>query len=152
MSVEIVRARVTEPDVTALLNQHFALMRMQSPADSCHVLAADELGRDDICLYALRDAGMLQAVGALRLVSDWGEVKSMHTAQNARGQGVARMLLAALISEARVLGLSRLNLETGSGPEHLAARRLYARAGFASCPPFGSYKNDPLSHFMSLAI
>jgi putative acetyltransferase len=37
-------------------------------------------------------------------------------------------------------------LETGvSQPEAIA---LYRRAGFRDCPPFASYKPDPLSLFM----
>jgi putative acetyltransferase len=76
----------------------------------------------------------------------------MHTRFDARGRGVARQLLHALLAHARALGLSRVNLETGSGPDHAAARALYAGAGFVSCGPFGAYRADPLSHFMTLPL
>ena len=112
-------------------------------------MPADALSDDDISLFALRQQATLLAVGAIRHFEGWGEIKSMHTAQAARGRGAAKALLSHLIAEAQAAGLSRLNLETGSGPEHLAARRLYASAGFEDCPPFGSYKADPLSHFMT---
>lgn len=152
MAFDIARAEVTEPDVAALLDRHFALMRAQTPPESCHVLPKDELAHPDITLCALREEGVLLAVGGIRDFGTWGEVKSMHTAEEARGRGVARALLDALIAAAQAKGLKHLSLETGSGPEHLASRRLYESAGFSDCPPFGSYTHDPLSHFMTRAI
>jgi putative acetyltransferase len=32
------------------------------------------------------------------------------------------------------------------------ARRLYARAGFATCPPFADYTDDPNSVYMTLFL
>lgn len=148
----ITRAQVSDDDVAALLDRHFRLMRSQSPAESCHVLPAEDLTAADVSLFALRDQGHLLAIGALRNFGDWGELKSMHTAKEARGRGAGRAMLTALIQEARELGLKHLNLETGSGQEHLAARRLYENAGFSDCPPFGNYVADPLSVFMTCAL
>lgn len=152
MAFDISQAKVSDPDVAALLDRHFALMRAQSPPESCHVLPKDDLAQPDITLCALREGGALLAVGCIRDFGTWGEVKSMHTAEEARGRGAARALLEALIAWAQAQGMQHLSLETGSGREHLAARRLYASAGFRDCPPFGSYTDDPLSHFMTRAI
>ncbi|WP_299780875.1 GNAT family N-acetyltransferase [uncultured Roseobacter sp.] len=149
---DIARAQVSEGDVATLLDRHFELMRSQSPAESCHVLPSEDLAADDISLFALRDHGQILAIGALRSFGDWGELKSMHTAQEARGRGAGRAMVAALMQEARALGLKHLNLETGSGDEHLAARKLYEKAGFSECPPFGDYVDDPLSVFMTRAL
>lgn len=140
--------RPDTPDVKALLDQHFALMRMQSPPESCHVLPSESLNSDDIRLFALRRDTKIVAVGAIRIDGRMGELKSMHTAAPERGKGLGRVLLQGLISEARALGLTELALETGSGSEHEAARGLYASEGFATCPPFGPYSYDPLSLFM----
>ncbi|MEP0963463.1 MAG: GNAT family N-acetyltransferase [Roseobacter sp.] len=152
MNVNIVRATVGEPDVALLLGKHLDLMRAQSPAESCHALPASGLTGEDIHLFGARDASGLLAIGAIRSFGDWGEVKSMHTAEAARGRGMGRLVLGALIENARARGLSRLNLETGSGPEHAAARQLYSSEGFSECPPFGEYVHDPLSCFMTRAI
>lgn len=148
----IARAQVSDDDVAALLDRHFRLMRSQSPAESCHVLPAEDLATDDVSLFALRDQSQLLAIGALRNFGDWGELKSMHTAKEARGRGAGRAMLTALMQEARMLGFKHLSLETGSGQEHLAARRLYEKAGFSKCPPFGDYVADPLSVFMTRAL
>ena len=47
---------------------------------------------------------------------------------------------------------ARLSLETGAQPSFAAARRLYASEGFAECPPFGDYRPDPNSTFMTLSL
>lgn len=73
----------------------------------------------------------------------------MHTAAEARGQGIARAILNALMDEARRLGLNRLSLETGSAETFAPARALYTGHGFAECAPFGEYRPDPLSIFMT---
>lgn len=149
---EIAPAKATDSDVAALLGKHFDLMRAQSPPESCHVLPADQLAGDDIHLFALRGEGRLLAVGAIRVYGAWGELKSMHTDQAVRGQGLGSVMLQELIKQARQFGLRSLKLETGSGPEHEPARRLYQSAGFVTCAPFGDYSADPLSMFMSRAI
>jgi putative acetyltransferase len=134
------------------LARHFDLMRAQTPPESCHVLPVEGLKAPDVTLFALREAGELLAVGALTVTGRCGELKSMHTAEEARGRGVGKALVDVLTAHARALGLEKLELETGSGPEHAAARRLYERTGFSECLPFGSYKADPLSHFMSVVL
>lgn len=146
------RVRPSETDVQALLDAHFALMRAQSPPESCHVLPSGELDADDIHLYALRENGNAVAIGALRIEGLAGELKSMHTLSVARGRGWGRRLLLGLMSEARDAGLTHLQLETGSGPEHAAARALYSSEGFVECEPFGSYVEDPLSLFMARVL
>jgi putative acetyltransferase len=52
------------------------------------------------------------------------------------------------MAQAKAMGLSRLYLETGSFEYVAPARALYARHGFAECPPFEGYKPDPNSTFM----
>ena len=140
-------------DVRALLERHFDLMRSGSPEESCHVMAPDTLLEAEATLYGIRRAGQLLGVGALTVIAPHhGELKSMHTLQEARGQGVARLLLTALLDHAKSLGLSQVSLETGTASEFTAARALYAAFGFSECPPFGAYTYDPLSIFMSKPI
>ncbi|MBS0126232.1 GNAT family N-acetyltransferase [Thetidibacter halocola] len=145
-------ATVSGPDVQvdALLERHAALMRSLSPAESCHVMTAEALAASGATVHALRDAaGTVMAVGALKPLGDGGvELKSMHTAAETRGRGLGQTLLAHLLRAARQSGATDAWLETGSAPEFAPARTLYERAGFAYCPPFGDYAEDPLSVFM----
>jgi GNAT superfamily N-acetyltransferase len=86
--------------------------------------------------------------GALRRIGEGvGELKRMYVRPGARGRQVGATVLAALETEARVLGLARLVLETGvRQPEALA---LYARAGFSTIDAYGEYVGSPLSVCMA---
>ena len=145
--------RPDTPDVRALLIRHFDLMRATSPAESCHVMEPDALLDAGATLLAARIRGALVGVGALTEIGGGhGELKSMHTATEARGRGVARALLMALINLAQARGLTRLSLETGSAPDFAPARALYKAHGFEECAPFGTYVLDPLSVFMTRTL
>ena len=72
----------------------------------------------------------------------------MHTAEAARGRGVARAVLAALLELAQERGIARLLLETGSGEAFAPARALYEAHGFRPCPPFAGYVASPHSVFL----
>ena len=141
------------PDVQALLAVHFDSMRASSPADACHVLAIDGLQTPDISFWSLRERGRLLGIGALKQLSgDHGEVKSMRTAADALGRGVGTAMLHHIMAEAARRGYRRLSLETGSTAPFAAALRLYERAGFAACPPFGSYPESPFTRFLTLPL
>ena len=58
-------------------------------------------------------------------------------------------MLDHLVAEAQANGFRRLSLETGIQSTFVAARALYAKAGFATCPPFEGYWADPNSVFMT---
>ena len=95
----------------------------------------------------------LVGVGALkRLSADHGEVKSMHTAEPARGRGVGSALLAHIAEAARARGMTRLSLETGSWAYFRPAVALYRAHGLVACGPFGDYRVDPNSVFMTLDL
>jgi putative acetyltransferase len=61
-------------------------------------------------------------------------------------------MLTHLIAEAKAAGIARLSLETGSQDMFRPARILYEKAGFAECPPFEGYVDDPNSVFMTRLI
>jgi putative acetyltransferase len=92
-------------------------------------------------------------MGALkRLSADHGEVKSMHTVEAMRRNGVASAMLRHIIAAARASGMARLSLETGSWDYFRPARALYRSHGFVECPPFADYVPDPNSVFMTLDL
>ena len=76
----------------------------------------------------------------------------MHTAKAARGRGIAAQLLSHLEAHAKDLGLTRLNLETGSQDGFAPARNMYAKFGYQECSPFGDYAEDPNSTFMTKSL
>ncbi len=147
--------RIVEDDLSgapirALLEQHFAGMLANSPAESCHFLEFDGLRAGDVTFWSIHKGGELAGCGALKMLdAQHGEIKSMRTADAFLRQGVAARMLRHIMTEARVRGLERLSLETGSGPAFEPALALYARHGFEECAPFADYKPDPFSRFMT---
>ncbi len=87
-----------------------------------------------------------------RIDATHAEIKSMHVLAENRGRGLSKRMLDHLIAEARVDGIRRLSLETGVQPTFIAARALYAKAGFVPCPPFEGYVEDPNSVFLTLDL
>lgn len=152
-ALSITVERADTPAVATLLTRHHALMRAGSPEESCHVMDVSELVAADVTLLAARQGEQVLGVGALKVIgADHGELKSMHTAQEARGKGIAGAILNALQDIAQEKGLSRLSLETGTADMFAPARALYQAEGFQVCPPFGGYVVDPLSIFMTRTL
>jgi putative acetyltransferase len=141
------------PEIAELLATHVAFCRASSPPESTHVLDLDALRSPEIMFWSAWDGVNLLACAALKeLDATHGEIKSMHTAARHRSRGVGLALLRHIVAEARSRGYRRLSLETGSMEAFAAARALYARFGFVVCPPFGEYRLDPNSVFMTLDL
>lgn len=140
-------------EVAAFLREHLAEMRSVSPPESTHALDLDGLRRADVEFWTVWEGARLVGCGALRrLDAGHGEIKSMRTAARSRGGGVASALLGFMIGHAARSGIRRLSLETGSMAFFEPARRLYAKFGFRECGPFGSYRPDANSVFMTMEI
>lgn len=140
-------------DIQGLLGRHLAFAHAQSGPEHVHALTADGLLDPSIAFFSYREAGELLAVGALKqLEPGHGEIKSMHTAQAARGRGIGRAMLGHLVAIAREQGCRRVSLETGAIPAFAPARALYASAGFVPCGPFGEYAESPFNTFMTLTL
>jgi putative acetyltransferase len=150
--------RIVEDDLSgaairALLEQHFAGMLANSPADSCHFLDFDGLNAPDVTFWSIHREDELAGCGALKMLdAAHGEIKSMRTAEAFLRQGVAAHMLDHIIDAARGRGLQRLSLETGSSGAFEPALALYRRYGFAECEPFADYRPDPFSRFMTRAL
>ena len=144
---------LTGTDIRALLEVHFAGMLASSPPGNCHFLDFDGLNADDVTFWSIWDGDALAGCGALKQLDDaHGEIKSMRTDPAHLGKGVGTQMLRHIIADAKVRGMKRLSLETGSTPDFDAAHALYLGHGFAYCDPFGDYVLDPFSRFMTLEI
>ncbi len=140
-------------DVRALLESHLAFANVHTPAEHVHALDIDGLLDPAVTFFSFRRNGELLGVGALKqLDRHHAELKSMHTAQAARGGGIGRAMLEHLIGVARDRGCRRVSLETGTMDAFAPARSLYANAGFTSCGPFGDYLPSPSNTFMTLSL
>lgn len=140
-------------DVRRLLEHHFGFATAQVPPEDAHALELEGLLDPSVAFFSFRLDSELLAVGALkRLDSHHAEVKSMHTAQVARGRGIGRAMIEHLICVARDRGYRRISLETGSVAAFAPARSLYAAVGFSPCEPFGDYRLSANSTYMTLFL
>jgi putative acetyltransferase len=144
---------LTRPQIHALLEEHLANMHELSPPESVHALDLSKLRGPDITFWSVWDGSTLAGVGALKEMSaSEGEIKSMRTPESLRRRGAGRAVLSHIVNEAKRRGYRRLSLETGSQQAFAPARRLYESFGFTECGPFGDYKPDANSTFMTLEL
>ena len=121
---EELAAKFPEPGAT-----HFSLSDAQVVADAGAFLVAY---LDDVAI----------GCGAVRRLDEaTAEIKRMYVHPSVRGQGIGRGLVEALEREARLLGVTRIVLETGT---RLArAIKLYEAMGYTRIPLFGEYLSSP---------
>jgi putative acetyltransferase len=148
--MDIRSGSLEDPRVLGLLEEHLRSLAPTAPAESRHALDLTGLQRADVAFWSIWDGAALAGFGALRqLDASHGEIKSMRTASSHLRQGVASRMLQHLLDEATARGYARVSLETGSMAFFEPARRLYASFGFGPCAPFGDYRPDPNSVFMT---
>lgn len=151
--LKIIEDGLDNQQVLAMLRFHFDTNMAVTPPGSAHVFDVSRLKQSDVFFWTAWNDETLMGTGALKLMdANHGEIKSMHTLQTARRSGVGAAMLRHIMEQAKAKGLKRLSLETGSFEFFAPARALYARHGFDECPPFGDYKRDPHSTFMTREI
>ena len=153
MSISIETATPLNKEVAQILEIHHNFCTSTTPADCCHVLNVSQLISPQIDVFAARLDGECVGVGALRVLNDThGELKSMHTLEKARGQGVGRAVVEHISEFAKSKGIIRLSLETGTNDAFRAARELYFSLGFEICEPFGDYSLSENNVYMTKVL
>jgi putative acetyltransferase len=98
------------------------------------------------------DGAIVGTAALVQLTPEHEELKSMRTDPTRRRAGIARRMLDFVLADASARGVRQISLETGSMTFFAPARALYSSAGFNECPPFGGYRDDPNSTYMTRAI
>ena len=144
---------LSHPQVLALLNEHLTNMFELSPPEQVFALDVSGLRAPEVTFWTVWEGDQLLGCAALKELSGThGEVKSMRTPKALRRRGAGRAALAHLVEVARQREYRLLSLETGSHPDFSPAQDLYRSFGFTTCGPFGGYREDPSSVFMSLRL
>lgn len=108
------------------------------------------LCRPDVTFWsAWRETALLGCAALRALEPDHGEIKGMRTAPDQLRRGAGAALMSHILGVARTRGLRRLSLETGTTSAFDAAHALYRQFGFTESAPFGPYRADPASRFLS---
>ena len=153
MSIQVRVDDLSSPEVQALIAEHLAGMRGNSPPGSVYALAIEGLRKPEITFWSAWRGSSLCGCGALKeLDVTSGEVKSMRTRQAFLRQGVGQAVLNCIIETALARGYRKLHLETGTGHAFEAAHALYLRNGFTWSKPFGDYAASDFNVFMTKTL
>jgi len=107
--------------------------------------------REGVAFFVTRYDGEPAGCGGLKLFGkEYGEVKRMYVRPTYRGLGLGKAMLNHLAEYAWGWQVSILRLETGI--YQTEAIGLYEGFGFQRRPPFGEYKDDPLSVYYEKCI
>jgi putative acetyltransferase len=127
------------------------LLALPYPPQSRHAFSVDKLIRERVAFFVLRFDLQPAACGAVKVFgSEYGEVKRMYVRPAFRGRGLGKAILDRLAEHARAAQARLLRLETGI--YQTEAIGLYERWGFARRPPFGDYKEDPMSVYFEKSL
>jgi putative acetyltransferase len=144
---------LSRSSVLALLAEHLRNMHELSPPDQVFAFDASKLKSPEVSFWTAWDGELLLGCAALKeLSSTEGEIKSMRTPSARRRTGAARALLNHILNVSRSRGYQVLYLETGRHAAFAPAQALYGSAGFRRCGPFGGYRENGNSIFMSLSL
>ena len=151
MEAIITSERPDTADARALIDELEEHLATLYPRESRHGYSVEKLIAQGVAFFLVRDNGTPVGCGGIQLFgTDYGELKRMYVRPQFRGLGFAKLMLDHFSDYARSRSVRLLRLETGIH-QH-AAIGLYERAGFQSIPPFGDYKDDPLSRFYEKRI
>lgn len=146
-------ADLDDPKVQDLIAFHQRSMVEGSPPGLSFALDLSGLRAEGVTVWAVHVGEQLAAIGALKQLEETsGEIKSMRTDPQFLRQGIAASLLETIITHAKGIGLTRLSLETGSGPVFEPALALYRRRGFTNGPAFADYALTDFNQCLHLAL
>ena len=151
MTPVIAEERPNSPDASALIDELESHLASLYPSESRHGYSVDKLLREGVAFFVVREHGAPAGCGGVQICGiEYGELKRMYVRPRFRGRGLGKLVVTHLAEYARERGVRLLRLETGIYQKE--AIRLYEGSGFRRVPPFGEYKEDPLSLFFEKRI
>jgi putative acetyltransferase len=151
MTTIISAERPDSADAMLLISELEAHLDPLYPRTSRHGYSVEKLMQQAVAFFVTRHDGVLAGCGGIELFgNEYGEIKRMYVRPQFRGLGLARLMLDHLAAHAQEHKVNLLRLETGIHQKEAIA--LYEGVGFQQIPPFGSYKEDPLSRFYEKQI
>ena len=100
-------------------------------------------------LLAQEEGAVLGCAALRRVDQSTCEMKRVYVRPAARGRNLGRLLVEAIVREARLAGYARICLDVL--PEFTAAQQLYQSMGFAPAEPV-SFNPVPGTKFLALAL
>jgi GNAT superfamily N-acetyltransferase len=141
---DIRRSALASPDAARLIAALNAELTatFPEPGATHFSLSGAQVGPGDGAFVVAYLDGMAVGCGAVRRLDEaTAEIKRMYVDPSVRGRGLGRALVEALEREARLLGMTRAVLETGT--RLASAIKLYEGMGYVRIPLFGEYLSSP---------
>jgi putative acetyltransferase len=120
------------------------------PPESNHLDSLDELSKPNVDFLAAYTDSEICGIGAVKVLSDYGEIKRLYVPEKHRGKGIAKAIVEELENCLVKRSIFTARLETGIHQRE--AIELYKKFGYSEIEPFGDYTKDPLSVFMEKKI
>jgi len=116
------------------------------PPESNHLESIEDLSKKNVRMFGYKIKGEIVAIGAVKLMGAYGEMKRLYVSPQYRGKKIASEIMEHLELEVQNNNLDFVRLETGiHQPEAIT---LFKKNGYSMCKPFGNYTEDTLSIFM----
>ncbi len=149
MAIRVSVETPLQDDVRALVDGLNAHLLPLSPLEFQFKMTVEQMAGPDTTVFVARDEnGKAVGCGALKTHGDGiAEVKRMFTLPEVRGKRVGSVLVDTIVDLARARGVTRLVLETGTGPGFAGAWRLYENSGFTRCGVVLDYPESEYSAF-----
>lgn len=146
MATVITAERPDSADAILLIDELETYLTPLYPAESRHGFSVAKLIAEQVAFFVTRQDGLPAGIGGVKLFgTDYGEIKRMYVRPQFRGLGLAKQMITHLETYTQARGINLLRLETGI--HQTESIGLYERMGYYLVPPFGAYKEDPLSLF-----
>jgi putative acetyltransferase len=140
-----------EPAITKMIADLDAYQSMLYPPESNHLDPIEKLVSGEHYFIAVWENKKPLGIASFKRSSaHYVELKRLYVLPKNRGKGLARKLVAELERKARQEGYSEAKLETGVRQSEALA--LYEKLGYEKTEPFGAYKPDPHSIFMTKSL
>ena len=155
VTVSIHPADLDDPRVAALLDDHLAEMEPTAPPESRHALTIDQFRMPGVRLWVAESGAALVGSVALKdLEPGHLELKTMRVSGvGARDGGLGRLLLEPRPGRGAPLGRHPGQpRDRRRARASTPARALYTGAGFTPCAPFGAYRPDRHSVFLTRSL
>ena len=151
-TISIRRELPTTETASQLIRELDAYLSPMYPEESQHGYSIEKLVEQKVEFFVLYHDGRPAGCAGIQFFPDpaepsgtYGELKRMYVRDQFRGLGLGKTLLRHIERIAIERGVVSLRLETGiHQPEAIG---LYESSGFRRIPPFGEYREDPLSYF-----
>lgn len=150
MNIDIRTESPLSPDSRRLIDASQAALLDVFPPDEVFSFSAEDLAAPNTQFLVARVNG--KPLGCVALVDhlQYGEVKRLFVAPEARGLGLGRALMQSLEQAAADIGLCCLKLETG--PALAEAVALYRALGYYDASAFGGYPDIESNIFLQKKI